>query len=39
MQKLTDTAATLVKKLSAVARSFEGFIRNVYNTWFTFGNG
>jgi hypothetical protein len=39
MQKLTDTVATLVKKLNAVARSFEGFIRNVYNTWFTVGNG
>lgn len=39
MQNLSNTMGTIIKKIWSVARSFEGFIRNVYNTWFTVGNG
>jgi hypothetical protein len=37
MQNLSNTMGTLIKKIGAVARSFEGFIKNVYNSWYTVG--
>lgn len=39
MQNLSNTMGSIIKKIWSVARSFEWFIRNVYNTWFTIGNG
>jgi hypothetical protein len=39
MQNLLNTMGTVVKKIWTVARSFEGFIRRVYDTWYTINNG
>mgnify|MGYP007122137819 CR=1 FL=1 len=35
MQTLSNKMGTFLKKLSAIVQWFEGFIKNVYNTWFT----